>query len=271
MPLDRRTAWPGLLLALSLFAASGPAQADDPAENVLEPPPYEQFLVLPLRVHIFSATDLPEVDCHLKRDDITRIVGKVNGIWHKAGIHWALESLVHEPAARQEVFRDRRETARGGSLGLYRSLVPVEGRKNGGLHVYYLHKFPVNGVWLGDDFAIVQETAGLRKVEGGSDEPIPRVTAHELGHALDLPHRQNTTNLLASGTTGTLLNTHEVETARKAARDIKGFKTVAELKVDAADAEAAGNTSRARKLWTWLSQIPGCGDDPAASLKRLDR
>ena len=40
-----------------------------------------------------------------------------------------------------------------------------------GLDVYYIHKFSANGVYLGDRVAFVQETAALRKVEGGIDEP----------------------------------------------------------------------------------------------------
>ena len=89
-----------------------------------------------------------------------------------------------------------------------------------GMDVYYIHKFAVNGVYLGDRMAFVQETARLRPVPGGIDEPLPRVTAHELGHALGLPHRQDRTNLLASGTTGTTLNEAEVARSREKARSI---------------------------------------------------
>jgi hypothetical protein len=117
----------------------------------------------------------------------------------------------------------------------------------------------VNGVWLGEDVAIVQETAKLREVEGGLDEPIPRVTAHELAHMLGLPHRQARTNLLASGTTGTLLNTEEVATARREARHQKGVATTGELRGRAEEAASRGDLERARRLWGWLAAIPGDG------------
>jgi hypothetical protein len=110
---------------------------------------------------------------------------------------------------------------------------------------------------MDEDFAIVQETAQLRPVEGGIDEPISRVTAHELGHALGLRHRQDHTNLLASGTTGTLLNAEEVERARSRARRLVGVLPVAEVLRQAEEAERGCDRERAQRLWTWLAEIPG--------------
>lgn len=259
----------GVGFVLVLILAVRPAGGDDKPADVTAPPPFDSFLVIPLRVHVLSATDLPEVDCKLCDEDVARILGKVNGIWNKAGLHWGLDALIREPAARRDRFRLAREVGGARNLGVYRLLVPEASRDFDGLHVYYIHRFPVNGVWLGDDTAFVQETAKLRAVEGGIDEPVPRVTAHELGHALDLPHRQARTNLLASGTTGTLLNTREVETARTAAERIKGVRTVARVRAEADAAEAAGDAARARKLWTWLAEIPGAGDQPRKALARL--
>lgn len=259
----------GLLVNVGLCLGVSTARAEDRPADVTEPPPFESFLVLPLKVHILRSADLPEVDCGLKDDDVTRILGKVNGIWNRAGIHWALDGIIREEAARQGKYRLARDLDGPKNLAIFRLLVPDSGRGGKGLHVYYLHRFPVNGVWMDDDFAIVQETAKLREVEGGIDEPLPRVTAHELGHALGLPHRQATTNLLASGTTGTLLNAREVETARKTARTIDGVKTVAELKTSATAAENAGDLDTARKTWARLVEIPGSGDEPRAHVERL--
>jgi hypothetical protein len=170
-------------------SVKGEERAAEPApDRVVDPPAYDEFLVIPLRVHVLSATDLPEVNCLLSDADVRRIVGKVNGIWHKAGIHWGLEDSVREPAARQAKFRLARDLVGKDDLRLFPLLLPEASRDFDGLHVYYLHAFPVNGVYMGDDYAIVQETASLREVEGGIDEPVPRVTAHELGHALGLAH-----------------------------------------------------------------------------------
>jgi hypothetical protein len=246
--------------------------APETAEAPASPPPYDDFLVLPLRVHLLSSDTLADVHCRLEDSDIERIVKKVNGIWHQAGIHWGLESIRREAAAEQTKFRLARELDPGDELGLYRLLVPESSRSRDGLNVYYIHRFAVNGVWLGGDVAVVQDTARLREVEGGIDEPIPRVTAHELGHALGLAHRQNRTNLLASGTTGTSLNAQEITTARRNAQRRKGMVTITELTRQAEEAEGRGDRAVARRFWTWLSEIPGTGADGARRrLEHLDR
>ncbi len=253
------------LAILLILGASSRAEGPSPARDVTKPPSYDSFVVVPLRVHLLESDDLPEVHCRLSDDDVRRIIAKVNAVWSLAGVHFGLESIVREPAARERRFQIARDL-NGGKipLGLYRLLVP-DGPSRGfeGLHVYYIHDFSVNGVYMGEDFAIVRDSASLREVEGGIDEPIPRVTAHELGHALGLAHRQDRTNLLASGTTGTILNTTEVETAWSRARETEGARTVERLRDQARRAEEEGRLDEARQVWQWLSQIPGAEADEA--------
>ncbi len=247
-----------LVLALAALWAANEALAGDEEAVVTGPPAFDEFVVIPLRVHVLSSSELPEADCRLSDADVARIVGKVNAIWHAAGVHWGVESVVREPAAQEARFRLARDLDGPGNLALFRMLVPEASRDFEGVHVYYIHKFAVNGVWLGDA-AFVQETAALRPVEGGLDEPIPRVTAHELGHALGLSHRQARTNLLASGTTGTLLNGREVAIARRGAALLKGSAAVPVLRAAAREAAAKGDRARAIRLWSWLAEVPGDG------------
>jgi len=119
--------------------------------------------------------------------------------------------------------------------------------------VYYVHELPVNGVYLGANIGFVKETASLRKVEGGIDEPIPRVTSHEIGHALGLPHRQNKTNLMASGTTGTILNEAEVSVTRTTAKKLAGMMTVIDCE---AAAEKTADVEVAKRLRQALASLP---------------
>jgi hypothetical protein len=242
--------------AALLLAALLPGPLDEPSPDVVDPPPADQFLVIPLHVHLLQCDDLPEAHCALADDDIRRIVGKVNRVWRPAGVHFGLAAITREPAARVGRFRRLRDAREGPApLGLYRLLLPDDGRDADGLHVYYLHAFPVNGVYLGDGLAIVQETASLREVEGGIDEPLPRVTAHELGHALGLSHRQARTNLLASGTTGTRLNADEVARARQRAAAWPGALRVTDLRRRAESAERGGDSETACRLASWLDEI----------------
>ena len=230
-----------LLLVVALLALTALVRAQPASPDVTEAPAADQFVIIPLRVHVLTG-DAPEVDCKLTDADVERILGKVNKVWRVAGVHFGLESIVREPAARVDDFKKVKDELGAAPLNLYRVLRPDDSRAFDGLHVYYVHKMPVNGVWMGQDFAIIQETAKLREVEGGIDEPIPRVTSHELGHALGLPHRQNRTNLMASGTTGILLNEAEVKVAREKALKVKGAVPYPDC------AQGAGANER-RKRW----------------------
>jgi hypothetical protein len=246
----------GLLLVGGSFASIGGPVEDPEPREAAKPPAVEQFFVIPMRVHVLTSEELDEVDCGLTDADIARIVAKVNGVWNKAGIHFGLESIVREPAARVELFRLVLEQSDGRpSLGAYRLLTPRGSSRFEGMHVYYIHEFAVNGVYLGDGVAFVKETAELRPVEGGIDEPLPRVTAHEIAHALGLEHRQDETNLMASGTTGTTLNSEEVKRARESAERLEAVHRALELEALIQEAEKNESHDEVRRLRSWLEEI----------------
>ncbi len=152
-------------------------------------------LTVPVRVHLMQSEQEPAMNTTLTEAEVTRIFAKVNKVWAQAGICFAVESA-----------GTTHMTAAGGAM-------PRERLLQGGLNVSYIKDMKENGFWSGK-LAVVKDTAWLKKVPGGLDETLPRVTAHELGHALGLPHRQDVTNLMASGTTGFSLNDGEIATAR---------------------------------------------------------
>jgi hypothetical protein len=242
-----RTTASAACLLLALVATSAFADPAPPAAVPPAPPPRSDVLFLPLHVHILSAPNRPDIDCKLTDADLARILAKVNKVWRQAGVQFVI-TLHHEPAADLEAFDLAKSHAPPSALSVYRTLAPQATRDLPGLHVYYVHELPPNGVYLGRNICFVKETAKLRAVEGGIDEPIPRVTSHELGHGLGLPHRQATTNLMASGTTGTLFNDEELMVARAKAKEMKGALTLPEAEQAADAAEKAGEQERAKAL-----------------------
>jgi hypothetical protein len=94
------------------------------------------------------------------------------------------------------------------------------------------------------------------------------VSAHEIGHALDLDHRQDTTNLMASGTTGTSLNAAEIETARQAAERFDFHLEPAAALETAAKHRDEGRPRAAAALFRALADLPD-GEIAQAARRRL--
>jgi hypothetical protein len=195
-------------LLIFLAAAQDPVYFDPAVHEATKTFTFEEFLIVPVRIHRLRSKTAPILDCRLKEVDIRRILGKANRIWNRAGIALAAEVVVEEEALVPEGFQ-------GTTLDEFKSTRPPAGLAPGMLHVYYVRDLPTNGVYMGPDAIFVKDGAALRRVKGGVDEPIPRVTSHEIGHALGLPHRQDTINLMASGTTGWSLGDEEIEAARR--------------------------------------------------------
>jgi hypothetical protein len=166
------------------------------------------IITLPVRVHLMQSRTLPAMHTTLVEADILRIFQKVNAVWAKAGIEFEIESVGETHAI--ELATDaplQTEVAR------VKAMIPKERMSAAALDICYVKAVRSNGFYYGEPI-VVKDTASLRVVPDGVDEPLPRVTAHEIGHALGLMHRQDTTNLMASGTTGFSLNDVEIATAR---------------------------------------------------------
>ena len=214
----------------------------------------EEYRFIPLRVHLLRASGSPELNGRLQESDVRRILGKVNEIWKQAGVQFWSESVLTEQAAAQELYATLGENRTVAHLRLVR---PRKSLSDQLFQLYVVRDMAPNGICLDSSYQtiFVKETASLQKVKGGTDEPLARVAAHELGHALNLEHRQDTYNLMASGTTGTSLNAAEIQTARKAA---EGYKF--NLKPDAALSLALRtepeNHKSAQGLYMALAALP---------------
>ena len=239
-----------LSFAFGLLVAE-PARAQETTNGFA----FADFLLAPLRVHLLTATNEPAAHTTLTSNDVTRILGKVNRVWAQAGITFYLESLRIEPAVNTEGFSENVKT----NTDALMSLRPESSKGANVFHVYYLKQFGPNGICIrGINF--VKDTASLRAVEGGLDEPIPRVTSHEIGHALTLPHRQNVTNLLASGMSGAWLNEAEIKQSREAAKKKEWIQPAPDVLKKAGEAN---------KLWQHIIHVPLDCDSTRLARRRV--
>jgi hypothetical protein len=237
----------GLVLATSRIAG---------AQDV----PAEQFVIVPLRVHVLTSTDIDQASCKMSQAEAAAVLGNVNAIWHKAGIHFGVESVLGEPVAQRERFLIVAGLG-GGQVNPndLRILLPRASRAFDGVHVYFFHDLPFNSAFMGDDVVFTNEQAQVNPVAGGGKDPVARVTAHALGNLLTLPNVNDPRNLMGGGTSGIALAGSQAQTARKLARTIAGATTVAGLRKAAKAAETKGDTATARRLHAWLAEVPGTG------------
>jgi hypothetical protein len=213
---------------------------------------FNDWLVAPVRVHLLSASNGPAIHTTLTNSDIERILRKMNGVWSQAGISFWLESVVREESLNQGY------TARMGlpdDLRGLLSLRPLASQATNLFHVYYVKRFSANGVYLGEAI-FVKDTARLESVPGGIDEPLPRVSSHELGHALSLRHHTNRTHLMYRGTTGTNLDAVEIRQARAAAEELPWIERAPDLFKRAGELREKKSAAEARRLYSRLAVIP---------------
>ncbi|MGV3722428.1 MAG: Matrixin [Actinomycetota bacterium] len=239
----------GVGAALLAFGLIAPA----PAQTALTA---DEFRLLPLRVHLMQAKAAPELHTRLTDKDVRRVLGKVNGIWMQAGIQFFEESIRTEEAAGQELYAQLGESKLD---ALPRLIRPRGTRSPEMFHLYFIGQRGPNGVCFdgSPELLFIKESARLQSVRGGIDEPLPRVAAHEMGHALTLEHRQDRTNLMASGTTGTSLNDAEIAAARRSAEGLAWRLTPADALSRAGTLREEKATGAARSLYAALAGLPG--------------
>ena len=96
---------------------------------------FEDFRVIPIRVHLLHSKEEDALDCKLQEKDVRRVFEKMNRIWNKAGLAPAIESIVGEDAVRPEGFDPA-------VLNAFKNTRPEKSREAGMAHVYYVHRLP---------------------------------------------------------------------------------------------------------------------------------
>ena len=132
---------------------------------------YEDFRIVPVRVHLLRDSETQSAITRLTEKDVARIFSKANGIWHAAGVHLWVESIVAEKPASTAGY-ERSATLPAEAL---LALRPEDTRKSLMFHVYYIGEMSPNGIFMRRDGIFVKESARLRPVAGGIDEPLPRL------------------------------------------------------------------------------------------------
>jgi hypothetical protein len=248
-PRARRVAVTASALIAAIMLMTGRAFPQTSARGL----GFEDYLLVPLRVHLLSAPAAPEIGTTLTKEDVARILEKINRVWSQAGVHFFLESLVEEEAANQHVYAHSEAQHVAEDKWLL-ELRPKKSMSDGLFHIYYVKHMRNNGIYF-PEAIFVKDTASLRAVEGGIDEPLPRVTSHELGHAFALAHRQSNTNLMASGTTGTSLNAAEITRARAAASGLSWIEPAPVVMERANELYRTNRSKEAAALYARIATI----------------
>jgi hypothetical protein len=171
---------------------------------------------LPVRVHLIRSNVHERLQTRLVEKDVRSIFEEVNVIWEQAGIRFELEAIgvlqALDVAPKKWFERDR---------NWVKSAIPTVHFSPTAIDVCFVKDMGPNGFFYGEP-VVVCEAPQFTKVKGGAKNPVARVAAHELGHALGLQHRQDHTNLMASARNGFSLNKQEIKDARLRAMEIMG-------------------------------------------------
>lgn len=244
---------------------------------------------LSVRVHLLTSHSTEELQCTFSDSEIREHFAGVNAIWAQARIVWEIESIIREPVATSDGYREllaaaanrdvtKRSPRDRGRVLL--AMIPEKERLDPGFNVYVVEDL---GSLMGGVFMPLDQIVLYGRF-GPKGEQRPTVLAHELGHSLSLPHVDGNApeNLMATGgrkrvqMLSTYLNADQVEAARRQARTGRPFSTSAQLarRIDqlfkSNDADGDGHISREEARPIVKSNFPTFDADGDGVVDRLE-
>ncbi|MGV3660070.1 MAG: matrixin family metalloprotease [Prosthecobacter sp.] len=168
-------------------------------------------LSVPVHVHLVRSAQYPALQSAITEAEVQVVFAEVNRIWGPAGIRFEVKGITSLQAlevAPKRLFQRSRNWVK--------SALPLNKLLPGFLDVCFIHEMGPNGFYYGEP-VVISETPDSTRVRGGSDHPVGRVAAHEIGHALTLQHREDRKCLMAPGLRGVMLNNEEIRAARERA------------------------------------------------------